>query len=214
MAEKGSLEEFLHAGNLHGIIVGAVGFIFTGLLQGNGYLPMNPLVTILGVVISFYTGKLIARTALNTAARAASSIYSPDGASTAYTPSFSHIEALEIRGDLDGAAEAWELAVHEQPSSALTIVRAADFHLRARQDPPTALALYLRARTLGTGNEDLRRYVQQKIVDLHLGPLADEGRALAELRRLIDAFPGTREADGARAALADIKARRSPDSKP
>lgn len=209
MGEKGSTEEFVHSGNLHGIIVGAVGFLFTGLLQGNGYIPSSFVVTILGIVISFYTGKIIARTALNSASRMASGIYTPDGASTAYTPSFSHIEALEIRGDLDGAAEAWELAVHEQPSSALTLVRAADFHLRARRDAPAALDLYLRARTLGTGNEDLRRYVQQKLVDLYLGPLADEGRALVELRRLVDGFPGTREAEGARAALAEIKARRA-----
>lgn len=211
MAEKGSTEEFLHSGNLHGMIVGAVGFVFTALLQGKGYIPLNPLVTILGVVISFYTGKIIARTALNSAARMASGIYTPDGASTAYTPSFSHIEALEIRGDLEGAAEAWQQAVHEAPSSALTLVRAADFHLRARKDAPAALDLYLRARALGTGNDDLRRYVQQKLVDLHLGPLADEGRALVELRRLIDGFPGTREAEGARAALAELKARREPD---
>lgn len=210
MAEKGSTEEFLHSGNMHGTIVGAVGFIFTVLLQGKGYIPLNPIVTILGVVVAFYIGKLIARTALNSAARVASGIYTPDGASTAYTPSFSHIEALEIRGDLDGAAEAWALAVHEQPESALTNVRAADFHLRARKDPRAAVELYLRARTLGSGNEDLRRYVQQKLVDLHLGPLADEGRALVELRRLIDGFPGTREADAARAALAELKGRRSP----
>lgn len=213
MAEKGSTEAFLHSGNLHGIVVGAVGLIFTSVLQGRGYIPSSFLVTVLGVVISFYTGKIIARTALNSAARMASGIYSPDGASTAYTPSFSHIEALEIRGELDGAAEAWELAVHEQPSSALTLVRAADFHLRARKDPQAALELFMRARALDTGNEDLRRYVQQKLVDLHLGPLADEGRALVELRRLIDGFPGTREAESARAALAELKARRASDTK-
>lgn len=213
MAEKGSTEDFVHSGNLHGLVVGAVGLIFTALLQFRGYIPSNPFVTVLGVVISFYTGKIIARTALNSASRMASGIYNPDGASNAYTPSFSHIETLEIRGDLDGAADAWELAVHEQPESALTLVRAADFHLRARKDPQAALDLYLRARALGTGNEDLRRYVQQKLVDLHLGPLADEGRALVELRRLIDAFPGTREAEGARGALAELKARRAPNER-
>ena len=43
------------------------------------------------------------------------------------------------------------------------------------------------------------------LVDLHLGPLEDEGRALVELRRLIDGFPGTREAEMAREALAKLK---------
>ena len=46
-------------------------------------------------------------------------------------------------------------------------------------------------------------------IHLHLGPLEDEGRALVEMRRLIDRFPGTVEADQARAALARIKTDRS-----
>jgi len=45
-------------------------------------------------------------------------------------------------------------------------------------------------------------------VDLHLGPLADEGKAMVALRRLIDGYPDTREAAEAREALARLKAAR------
>src|SRR5690606_14091577 len=124
------------------------------------------------------------------------SVYSPSGDTTAYTPTFSHIEALEIRGDLDGAAEAWAVEVAQAPDHMLTVIRAADFHLRARKDADAAMELFVRARTIGTGTPDLRRYVQQKIVDLYLDQLRDDGRAMVELRRLIDGFPGTREAEG------------------
>jgi hypothetical protein len=158
----------------------------------------------------------ISRVVANASVRAAGAIYSPSGSSTGYVPSFSHIEALTIRGALDEAAAAWTAAMAEQPTSLVVAVRAADFHLRERRDPAQALGLYLHARSLvaqaapGTDSRDLQRYIQQKVVDLYLeGPTADQGRALVELRRLADTFPGTREAEGARASLAEMKGNRS-----
>lgn len=196
-------------GTLHGAITAVLGLFLTVLLQVKGYLPGGVLVTLAGGVVSYFIGRAIARAAFGAGAQLVTSVYSPSGDTTKYTPTFSHIEALEIRGDLAGAAAAWDAAVAEHPESVLTLVRAADFHLRLRQDPGAALERYLRARALGAGAGDTRRYVQQKIVDLYLGPLRDDGRAMVELRRLIDAFPGTREADGARAALAELKSRRA-----
>lgn len=201
--------KFTTDGTLHGLITGVLSLFFTVLLQVKGYLPGNPLVLPAGAIVGYFIGRTIARMAFGAGAQLVTSVYSPSGDTTKYTPTFSHIEALEIKGDLDGAAAAWEQAVEEHPDSILTIVRAADFHLRLRQDPDAALERFLRARALGTGTPDARRYVQQKIVDLYLGPLKDDGRAMVELRRLIDGFPGSREAEGARAALADIKARRA-----
>lgn len=200
---------FIDSGYVHGIVTGFCGLIFTPLLQAKGHLPDGILVTLGGVALCYGIGRGVWRLTIKSADRFGNAIYTPSGASTAYTPTFSHIEALEIKGDLDGAAAAWASAIAEQPGHAITLVRAADFHLRARQDPQTALEHYLRARSTAAGTQDLQRYVQQKLVDLYLGPLADEGRAMAELRRLIDAFPGTREADGARATLVELKAKRS-----
>jgi hypothetical protein len=200
---------FTTDGTMHGAITGVLGLFFTILLQAKGHLPGGVLITLAGGVVSYLIGRAIARAAFGAGTQMVTSVYSPSGDTTRYTPTFSHIEALEVRGDLDGAAAAWDAAVAEHPDSVLTLVRAADFHLRLRQDPAAALQRYLRARELGAGASDTRRYVQQKIVDLYLGPLADEGRAMVELRRLIDAFPGTREAEGARATLADLKSRRA-----
>ena len=206
--DRGSLEWLLERGYVQGLVTAGAGLIFTALLQGKGYIPANPLITLFGVFFFFHLGAFIARSVGNIAGSAASSLYTPSGDSTAYIPTFSHIDALVIRGDLDGAATAWEVAMLENPTMPGVVVKAADFHLRERKDPSTALALYLRARQLNAGGEDLRRYIQQKIVDLYLGPLADEGRAMSELRRLIDGFPQSREAESAREALAAIKARR------
>ncbi len=209
--DKWSLEWMLERGYIQGSVVGVTGLIFTGLLQAKGYLPANPLITLVGIVIAFNIGAFIARSLASISGNAASSLFAPSGDSTAYTPTFSHIDTLEIRGDFDGAATAWDVAILENPGLPGVIAKAADFHLRARKDPARALSLYLQARQLNAGGTDLRRYVQQKIVDLYLGPLAEEGRALAELRRLIDAFPDSREAESARVALAEIKSRRAPE---
>ncbi|HEV8410750.1 MAG TPA: hypothetical protein VGQ30_09595, partial [Gemmatimonadaceae bacterium] len=53
---------------------------------------------------------------------------------------------------------------------------------------------------------ELQRYTSQKIIDLLRGPINDRGRALVELRMLIDKYPGSREAEGARDALRKLKA--------
>lgn len=203
-----SAAKFSTDGTLHGVITGVIGLVFTVLLQAKAYLPLGLHITVVGTVTAYFIGRTIARTVFNAGAAMVTSVYSPGGDTTKYTPTFSHIEALEIKGDLDGAAAAWDAAVAENPESMLTIVRAADFHLRLRKDAPAALERYLSARALNGGTPDSRRYLQQKIVDLYLGPLRDEGRAMVELRRLIDAFPGSREAEGARAALAELKAQR------
>ncbi len=207
--DKGSAARFIDRGYIHGIVGGGCGLIFTPLLQARGHLPGNIFVTAAGVYAGYLIGRGVWRFYVKSAERFGNSIYVPSGNTTAYTPTYSHIEALEIKGDFDAAAAAWEAAIVEYPGHIITIVRAADFHLRTRKDPQTAFELYLKARALNTGTDDIRRYVQQKIVDLYLGPLDDENRAMMELRRLIDGFPGTREAESARAALSELKARRS-----
>lgn len=187
--DRWSLEWMLEHGIPQGVVVG---FAFSWL----GFL---------GAVAGFVVGVVVSTLLLRFSGRFAGGIFAPSGSSTAYVPTHSHIDALIMRGDLDAAAAAWEQELVASGGSVGVLVKAADFHLRERNDAVRALDLFLLARAAGATTEDTRRYIQQKIVDIHLGPLADEGRALVELRRLIDAFPGTREASAARASLAAIK---------
>ena len=192
-----------------GVLGGVIGLFFTGLVQARGLLPGGLLVLLLGGLVLGLIAWAINYSLLSGSARIATGVHMPSGDTTAYVPTFSHIEAIEIRGDLEGAAQAWAAACVEFPTNALVWVKAADFHLRLRKDAATALTHFQTVRTLPGASLELVRYAQAKIVDLHLGPLADEGRALVEMRRLIDRFPGTIEADQARAALARLKADRS-----
>lgn len=197
-----------------GIFGGIIGLFFTGLLQGTGQLPQGALVLILGGVFLGGIAWGINYAVISGSARIATGVHMPSGDTTAYVPTFSHIEAIEIRGDLDGAAQAWADACVEHATNALVWVKAGEFHLRRRNDPATALVHYLKVRDLPGASSELVRYAHAKVIDLHLGPLADEGRALVELRRLIECFPGTREAEQARTTLARLKAERSGGADP
>jgi hypothetical protein len=214
MAQTGSIERWstewlVQSGYVGGIGVGVLSAFFTVLLQARGSLPAGVVIIAVGLLAGFAIGTAVARGMLQFGGRMAAGVYAPTGTASGHAPSFSHIETLVIRGDLDGAAAAWEVAVLEHPESAFVLMKAADFHLRSRKNPRAALEYFDRARALGSGNRDLRLYVQQQIIDVYLGPLNDPGRAMGELRRLIEAFPGTREAEAARTALAAIKKERA-----
>lgn len=200
--------DMLHGGLGGALVTGGAAIVVMVFVGGLGGKALPLPLAILAVMVAALVGGAVQRAIVGGAGKAALGIVAPSGDTTAYIPTFSHIEALEIRGDLDGAAEAWADACLTHPTNALVHVKAADFHLRLRKDPVAALAIYRTAREIPQASRELVRYAQSKIVDLHLGPLNDTGRALVEMRRLIEAFPGTREAEEARAALARLKAER------
>ena len=53
-------------------------------------------------------------------------------------------------------------------------------------------------------------YCTQRLIDLRLGPLNAPERAFPELRRIMDTYPNSREAQGAREALQRLKRERHP----
>jgi hypothetical protein len=117
---------------------------------------------------------------------------------------FSSIETLVVRGDFATAAEAYRERAR-QPADRVeaTVRRAALLGSQLRQ-PETALVELeaLRRDTLSPA-EDMR--VGVTMVDLYDRRLDDPGRAMAELRRLIDLHPDHASARRLRRALADLK---------
>lgn len=201
---------------LHGGLAGAAvaaGAMLMVLLfvRALGGLRIDWFIALIFLFAAGLIGGLLQGLLVHAGGEVASFIVAPTGGTTPYTPTFSHIEALEIRGDLDGAEREWSSSCAQHPENAVVWVKAADFHLRLRKDPLAARTRYQHVRDLPHAHPDLVRYASQKLVDLHLGPLADEGRALVELRRLIDRFPGTREAEEARVVLARLKESRRAD---
>jgi hypothetical protein len=196
---------WIHLGVPQGILGGVIGILFTGLLQARGHLPGGLIVTLLGASVLGGIAWGINYALMRSGDKLGNSVYAPSGDTTKYIPTFSHIEAMEIRGDFAGAERAWDDACLEHPSNALVLVKSADFQLRLKKDPAAALERFRRVREMQGASSELIRYASQKVIDIHLGPLADEGRALVELRRMVELYPGTREAADAREVIAKIK---------
>ena len=195
-----------YRGNWHGVLgaILATGFSTFGIAMGLPAMGHTFLMVPIFGVVGFYVGRAIGFALLEGAGRTAQAIYAPVGAGT-YAQTHSHIDALEARGEYRAAADAWEAVVVSQPLNAWPLIRAGELYARQLNDPATAVERFIHARDVVGITPELQRYASQKIVDLYLGPLADPGRAQVELRRMIVAHPGTREAEFAREAIAKLK---------
>lgn len=117
---------------------------------------------------------------------------------------FSAIEALTVRGDFATAAEAYrERAQRPSDRVEATVRRAALLGGPLRQPETALVELEALRRDKLTPAEDMR--VGVALVDLHERRLRDPGRAMAELRRLIDLHPDHGSVRRLRRALADLK---------
>ena len=145
----------------------------------------------------------------NSAGAVARAYTLPSGSSTPYEEQFSYQDALAARGDVAGALESFEAVIAERPGAAAPRLKAADLYARRGKDPRRAAVLFREVRDLPGASPRDALYAASRLVDLYDGPLEDPGRALVELRRLIELYPGTDVAEGARSAIARIKAQRA-----
>lgn len=131
----------------------------------------------------------------------------PSGDTTPYEQTFSYQEAMIMRGDIDGALESYEAIIAEQPTLVSARLAAAEHYARGNRNPARAAALFREVRAIP--NVPIRDaiYSSSRLVDLYDGPLADPGRALVELRRIIELYPSAALATHARKALPALKAR-------
>jgi len=129
----------------------------------------------------------------------------PSGDSTPYAKTYSAEQALAARGDIEGALKGYRMAMHQNPGDAEPRFRVAELLFRGDY-PDKAVAFFREGRDLAGENRARELYATQRLIDLYLGPLGDDVRALVELRRLVERFPGTPEAAAARNVLMRMKA--------
>lgn len=127
------------------------------------------------------------------------------------TAVYSHAESLAVRGNLHAAAKVFDQARAEHGEKASLLRAEADVQLRTEGNPERARELLMRLRKAADASRADELYATHRLIDLYLGPLNDEGRAMSELRRLTERFPGTRDADGAQAELDRRRAQRKID---
>jgi hypothetical protein len=137
-----------------------------------------------------------------------------DGSSTPYTEQYSQQQALVMQGKLDEALASFETIIKEGPERVDARIRAAELYARDKGNHARAAELFREAQRIPSITQGQDVYVSHRLVDLLVGPLNEPGRALVELRRLIDRHPGSAAAARARDALAELKARHFADREP
>jgi hypothetical protein len=143
---------------------------------------------------------------LRQSARAANVLYNPTGSTTPYERVFSYQHALEMRGDIAGAAESWEALIKESPGDPAVRFAAAALFAGRGNDPARAAELYREIRQLPGATMQHEFGATNALIDLYRGPLKDEGRERSELRRFAERFAGTPQGEMARRALEEARA--------
>jgi hypothetical protein len=122
-----------------------------------------------------------------------------------YVRDFSYQEALAARGDVAGALASYEAVMRDSPADPEPRLRAAELCAKGGQDLQRAATLFRSVQGIPGVPAERLLYASHRLVDLYLGPLAEPGRALVELRRIIERFPGSAAAAQARTALTKLK---------
>jgi hypothetical protein len=126
---------------------------------------------------------------------------------------YSAIETLVAQGHYDAAAEAYRERAQDPASRVEPTLRRAALLGGVLGEPETAAVELENLRASGhrlAPEEDIR--VGLALAELAEHRLGDPGRAMSELRRLIDRYPSGRHLRRLRAELAALKAQRFPDA--
>lgn len=192
------------------------GLLVTGVTFGTGIIlsllgGVPSLAAVLGLfVVALALGALTAYMGSRFGEGAGAVVQSfvqPSGNSTPYEQSFSYQEAMIMRGDIDGALESYEAIIDEQPTLVSARLAAAEHYTRGNRNPARAAELFREIRAIpGVPLRDAI-YASSRLVDLYDGPLDEPGRALVELRRIIELYPESDMAKHARRALPALKER-------
>ena len=187
-----------------GVIFGALSILsLMGGVPSFGALAGFALVAlVIGALTAFAGAKLG-----DGAGAVAQSFIQPSGNSTPYEQTFSYQEAMVMRGDVEGALESYEAIIAEQPTLVAPRLRAAEHYAKGNRNPGRAAELFRQVRDLREAPLRDVVYSCSRLVDLYDGPLLQPGRAVVELRRIIELYPGSEVAKRARVALPDLKAR-------
>ena len=132
-----------------------------------------------------------------------------DGSATPYEEQYSHEQSLVMRGQIDDALTSFESILQGNPDGVRPRVRAAELYAREKGNHRRAAQLFTEVQYIERVGAGDFVYATHRLVDMYTGPLNDPGRAMVELRRLIERLPGSPAADQAREALATLKARHS-----
>lgn len=190
------------AGTVFGIVLGILFGGPLGFMFGARGIPL--LLFVVGSI--FVAGYVIYRITTDVPegiSQALLRFVFPSGYSTPYEPTYSHLQAIAARGDVDLALTEYQEALRLNPTDPEPRFQVAELLMKSK---PEKAAWYLgQARRLSEDTPARELYATQRMIDLYLGPLNDTVRARMELKRLIDRFPGSHEAAAAREVFRKLR---------
>ncbi len=165
-------------------------------------------VVLLGAALfgwAVFAGYLVLdRLLIRSAGKLAGHIFLPSGSSTPGAKPLSHIEAMEARGELAKAAEAYRAEIASDPADVASCERLALLALRRMQDYRTALWAYHEAER--RADTPARKF---GFGLLAAGVLRDQvkdpKRAMVELRRLVHLYPDAPRLDALKQEIEELK---------
>jgi hypothetical protein len=178
-----------------------IGFLLCLLVGVNGWMQF-PIIVGFGLLASLIAVRFGTSFA-HLSGRAFARFVAPSGNTTPYEYGFSYQQALAAKGDVAGALASYEAVMRASPGNGEAHIRAAEL-CATSGDTRRALELFRAARAIAGVTDQRDIYASNRLVDLHLAA-GDEGRALVELRRLVERYRGTDTAARAREALGRLK---------
>ena len=129
------------------------------------------------------------------------------GSSSETAEEYSFQHSLVAQGRTEEALASYEELIAASATAIEPRILAAELYAQIRAGAARAAELLRQVQRSPAVTPGRDIYATNRLVDLLTGPLADPGRALVELRRLIERYPNTSAASHARQALARMKAR-------
>lgn len=127
-----------------------------------------------------------------------------------YEYDYSLEDTLAVRGDVAGALASYEQHVAADANNVSARLRAAELYAGKGGNPARAAELLREAQRVPKVSRSDHLYATNRLIDLYVGALNDVDKALWELRRLVQAYPGSTDIGRyARTALLELKQRQA-----
>lgn len=191
------------AARVYGAVLGVLFGIPLAVLTGATGIWFIPFVVGFAFVTAFTMHRIMVGVPNAVAGFVQRMIY-PSGHTTPYAKVYSMEQSIAAWGDVEGSLEAYQEAMQLNPADPEPRFQAAELAFRS-SDPSRAIALFSEGRRLAGDDRSRELYATQRLIDLYLGPLKNDPRALVELRRLVDRFPNTSEGKSAAGVLRSLK---------
>ena len=145
-------------------------------------------------------------TALEKGGGAVGSIIVPSGSATPSVAQHSNIETLEVRGEYEKAAKAYRAVIETQPDDVVACEKLGQLAMRQLRDYQTAVWAYRQAEQRMP--EPRRKLGYALIIaGLYRDNLHDNGKAIVELRKVLERYPDAPNAGQLKAELDELKAK-------